>query len=55
MEPNIDDFQEIASKLFYGKRYDRLESAVDDILQSDRTDIDIVVIPPDVDSQTDEE
>ncbi|KAJ8928709.1 hypothetical protein NQ314_018719 [Rhamnusium bicolor] len=51
-----DEFQPVSTGSFYGKRYKTLSAAVDDIASSSsHNDADIVVIPPDVDVQTDED
>lgn len=54
---DADYIQPISAHLFYGRRYNTLPAAVDDIENNSRSDcdVDIVMIPPDVDVQTDEE
>lgn len=44
----------ISTSKFYGRRYQNLQAAIDDIGENE-TDIDIVIIPPDADCQTDED
>lgn len=49
------DFPIIKTSSFYGKQFSRLPAALEDISGSTASHADIVIIPPDVDSQTDEE
>lgn len=53
----MEDFPEIAARSFYGKgRYHNLQSALEDLASKKiECEVDVVVIPPDVDTQTDEE
>lgn len=53
----MDNFKEISSSSFYGKRFASFASAVDSIenIRNCNSEIDVVVIPPEVDYQTDEE
>ena len=53
MDPN--DFGQIPPINFYGKRFKTLESAADNIEESSHNDIDVIIIPTDVDYQTDNE
>ncbi|KAJ8934302.1 hypothetical protein NQ318_000868 [Aromia moschata] len=48
------DFHPISSKCFYGKRFKTLGEAMEEISSSNR-EPEIVIIPPEVDTQTDEE
>lgn len=50
------DTQEIPPRQFYGRRYERLGSAIDAVHSIDGNNpVDIVIIPPEVDEQTDQE
>lgn len=53
----FEDFSEIPTRNFYGaKRYKHLQSALEEVASSSTSnEVDIVIIPPDIDSQTDEE
>lgn len=47
---------EVSSRVFYGKRYQHLDAALEDLVSlPEHSTADIVIIPPDVDQQTDEE
>lgn len=53
---NPDDAVPVATPIFYGKRYRRLAAAVDEIDSwNQHIPADIVIIPPEVDTQTDDE
>lgn len=53
---NIDEFEAIPCSSFYGRRHATFESAIDYLeKKSSRVVVDIVLIPPNVDEQTDEE
>lgn len=54
MDTNDDEFTAISCSSFYGRRFKRLGTALDYIASSD-VQADIVLIPPNVDPQTDEE
>ncbi|KAJ8956555.1 hypothetical protein NQ318_019279 [Aromia moschata] len=52
---DTSDFQSINPASFYGKRYKRLGTALDDIASTSQHNVNIVLIPPEVDTLTDEE
>lgn len=48
-------FKTISADCFYGKRYDTLENAIDYVASTSHHNVDVILLPPDVDTQTDEE
>ncbi|XP_074034670.1 uncharacterized protein [Leptinotarsa decemlineata] len=54
---DTDELQPLSTKSFYGrKNYKHLDMALDDLeISETQNSVDILVFPPNVDSQTDEE